>query len=859
MRVTALWLAVGAILTLFAGLLVAYSHLFDWALPVEEMPAATLGVAMALSGAVFVTLLPLIRASVALPAGLQAKLLMLVLAVGCSIRIALFFTEPALEDDYNRYLWEGALTANGISPYAVSPLEARRASPDTTLGRLAQEGAPVLARVNHPELKTTYPPIAHAAFALAYLASPWNINAWKLIALATDAATMLLLLMLLRAAGRPALWAALYWWNPIVVKELVNSAHMDGLAVALLLAVLLLSTRRHHVWAVILLAAAIGTKLWPILFAPLVLRPLCNGIRPLLASLAFLGATTVLWLLPAWLGGLDPHSGYVAYLQRWATNSALFPLLEASALTSLQWLGLGGSAWAVARGAIALVLGGLALRQAWKPISSTGDLMRRAGFLAASLVLLSPAQFPWYMIWMIPFLAFRPHWGLLAISITTPLYYAAFHYYARGSYDVFLNLVVWIIWLPVWALLAAEAIGKARSKGKSGTIDGAQTAIDPGGSAAPLAFAAHGSQHSAGSATAQGSRWLNLGLVVVSTLSTVLLVELAYRVTVGKPVFRLIDWRAERVLANWIGDRVIVDPVLGWTLRPWNDNKSYTTIDYGIRKNADETTIRTGSILAVGDSFTEGWEVENDHTWPAILEVLTGRPVVNGGVGAYGADQIFLRAEQLLPIVKPKVLIIGILENDIHRSAFTIFGAPKPYFTLERGELRYHPPEPIEQQAREGVLSRAADGVREALAYSAVSDFVLSRLAPNYWYHRGRQVFRKIGMDEPAVTCALVARLKTRLDKEGIRALLFMQHDAYNVLGGDTPSIHAQRVVACAEAAGVQVVDQFKSLRAIVAADPDSIRDYYHKRPANAYGHMTWKGNRHAARLLAEALGKEPP
>ena len=347
------------------------------------MPAATLGFAMAMSGVVFVTLLPLIRASLTLSAGMQKRLLMLVLAVGCCLRLALFFTEPALEDDYNRYLWEGALTANGISPYAVSPLDARRAPPDTSLGRLAQEGAPVLARVNHPDLKTTYPPVAHAAFALSYLVSPWNLNAWRLIALAADVATMMLLLMLLADAGRPALWAALYWWNPIVVKELVNSAHMDGLAVALLLAALLLSVRRHQVWAVVVLATAIGTKFWPILFVPLVLRPLWPRILPLLASLAFLGATTILWLLPAWLGGLDPHSGYVAYLRQWATNSALFPMIEAAVRMPLRWFEFGNGAWAVARAAIALSLGGLALWAAWKPISTAEDLMRRAGLLAA--------------------------------------------------------------------------------------------------------------------------------------------------------------------------------------------------------------------------------------------------------------------------------------------------------------------------------------------------------------------------------------------------------------------------------------------------------------------------------------------
>ena len=91
---TALWLILGAVLTLFAGLLVAYSHRFDWQLPVEQMPAATLGFAMAAAGVVYLAVLPLIRMSLALPADAQKRLVALVLAIGLGLRLMLLFTEP---------------------------------------------------------------------------------------------------------------------------------------------------------------------------------------------------------------------------------------------------------------------------------------------------------------------------------------------------------------------------------------------------------------------------------------------------------------------------------------------------------------------------------------------------------------------------------------------------------------------------------------------------------------------------------------------------------------------------------------------------------------------------------------------
>lgn len=455
-----LWLAIGAPLMLFAGLLAVSSHRFDWELPVRQMPAATLGFAMAAAGVAYMALLPVIRASLRLPSAARKHLLALMVAIGVGLRLMVFFGEPALEDDYYRYMWEGALTANGISPYAVSPRAAKAAAPDTVVGRLAEEAGPVLARVSHPDMTSTYPPVAQAAFALAYLASPWNLAAWKIVALAGDAATMVLLLMLLGDAGRSSLWAALYWWNPIVIKEIANSGHMDAIVTALVLAALLCGARQRRIGAVLMLGLAIGSKLWPALLVPLVLRPLWPRLLPLTAALAPLLTMTALWLVPTWWHGLDPDAGYVAYVQHWTTNSALSPAIESLSRLSLRPFGLEQSAWAAARISAALVLGGFALWQAKSGIAGTPDLMRRAAIVTASLVLLSPAQFPWYMIWMLPFLAFRPSLGLLATTVTVPLYYVAFHLYARDSYAVFKDWVVWAIWAPVWVLLLVEALSR---------------------------------------------------------------------------------------------------------------------------------------------------------------------------------------------------------------------------------------------------------------------------------------------------------------------------------------------------------------------------------------------------------------
>jgi len=105
-------------------------------------------------------------------------------------------------------------------------------------------------------------------------------------------------------------------------------------------------------------------------------------------------------------------------------------------------------------------LGGLACALSVRPIAGTDDLLGRASLLVAALVLLSPAQFPWYAVWFAPFLAFRPWGGFLILTATAPLYYLSFYFIAAGEPALFKHYVVWIIWIPVWTALLVEALGR---------------------------------------------------------------------------------------------------------------------------------------------------------------------------------------------------------------------------------------------------------------------------------------------------------------------------------------------------------------------------------------------------------------
>lgn len=75
-----------------------------------------------------------------------------------------------------------------------------------------------------------------------------------------------------------------------------------------------------------------------------------------------------------------------------------------------------------------------------------------------------------------------------------------------------------------------------------------------------------------------------------------------------------------------------------------------------------------GTILAFGDSLTDGKGTSRDNSYPAVLEELSGRTVINAGIsGEITADGL-VRLQQLLDESTPDLLILLQGGNDILRN-----------------------------------------------------------------------------------------------------------------------------------------------------------------------------------------------
>jgi len=380
-------------------------------------------------------------------------LLMAVIAVGLLMRLAQIGAVPILEDDYYRYLWDGAVTAQGHNPYAYSPEHVQQHDegvPDDLL-RLAGASGGVIDRINHPWLRTIYPPTAQAAFTVGYWVSPFDIRGLRLVWLGLDLTVVCLLIALLRGSSSRIFGLAIYWLNPLLIKEVFNAGHMELVLVVGLLAALLAAGRGLHKTGGMLLGLAAGAKLWPVLWLPLLLRHgWTTWRRGIGVTIAFAFPAAVL-ALPILLGRLDAGSGFTAYAQRWQMNDSAYLLIHEGA--KLLWP---GHAQMLARLIVAAVVLGVMAFCVRRIRPTLDSLVGGATFITATLFLLSPTQFPWYYLWLLPLLALRPMWSLLALTVTLPLYYLRFPMDAMGHATWFDYGIVWIEFVPVWLLLAWE-------------------------------------------------------------------------------------------------------------------------------------------------------------------------------------------------------------------------------------------------------------------------------------------------------------------------------------------------------------------------------------------------------------------
>ena len=331
------------------------------------------------------------------------------LLAAVAFRLVLASQPPALSDDVYRYVWDGRVQAAGHHPYKFAPADRMRAP---------LRDATIYPRINHPEIPTIDPPLAEMLFAgLAW--AGLGVRGFKITMALFDIGAVAALVALLRALGRPRHHVILYAWNPLAVVETAWSGHVEPVGVALLLLALAAITRGHGARAAAALAAAVQTKLLPLLLVPGFVRRLKSREVLVLVGVAALLAA------PYALRGPAYGAGVLTYAHRWEHGSIAFPailaLYERLDLAPLL-KGAIASPQELARLTVGLLALGWAVAQSFR---ARIDAAHEARLALGGALLLAPTLHPWYLLWVLPLAAAAPAGGWLLAAALIPLQYLA--------------------------------------------------------------------------------------------------------------------------------------------------------------------------------------------------------------------------------------------------------------------------------------------------------------------------------------------------------------------------------------------------------------------------------------------------
>ena len=369
----------------------------------------------------------------------SARTMRLVWGAALVFRLTVLPLQPSLSEDAARYRWQGMVQHAGGDPYTATP------------GDPAWEGLrdATWPRIAGPEKPSAYGPVIEQLNlwhfrSVSALASDPLRQVWlfKLPFALADLAVGWALLGLLSAVGRPKAWVLIYLWSPLAVTEFWIEGHNDSLALLFAVVALALAARQRPVGALSALSVAAMCKFWPAVLYPFLLFGRREGRwkfewKGAFASLMVLAALC----LPYWrsISAVFPTLG--GFVGGWRNNDSLFAaFLE---LTGGHML----AAAAVAQCALALAI----IASRWLALPPV------AGETAAicAVLLVSANCLPWYLTWMVPFLAVHPSPPLL---LWTALVSLAYHvvpgYEALGiwEYDrelVRLEYAPVLLWLGV--------------------------------------------------------------------------------------------------------------------------------------------------------------------------------------------------------------------------------------------------------------------------------------------------------------------------------------------------------------------------------------------------------------------------
>lgn len=242
-----------------------------------------------------------------------------ILLLGMGIRLALFFAEPNLSDDYFRFIWDGTLIKNGINPFVFLPSEVMEWPNAKEMG-FTQE---LYNGFNSQEYYSVYPPVNQSIFFLSAFFGNGNTYISALVIricmLLAEFASIYFLGKLLLHQNQPI--KVLFWYalNPLILLEFTVNLHFEGIMISFMLGALYYLVNKKFAWSGVFWALAICTKLIPLIYLAFLFKR--YTVKQWLTVGGVAGLTTLVLFLPFWnpvipeniQDSLDKYFGYFEF------------------------------------------------------------------------------------------------------------------------------------------------------------------------------------------------------------------------------------------------------------------------------------------------------------------------------------------------------------------------------------------------------------------------------------------------------------------------------------------------------------------------------------------------------------------
>jgi hypothetical protein len=312
--------------------------------------------------------------------------------VAFSLRLLFLFSIPALSDDFYRFIWDGRLIEEGISPYSYLP---NKIIKDQLIG--GPSNIELFQKMNSPNYFSVYPPVLQLLFFISVKLSfgydALAVINLRLFILLAEFGTFIYLKKILDFLKINKTKIFLYFLNPLIIIELTGNLHFEAVMIFFLIASLYYLMLNRYSFSAGFIALAISTKMIPLLFLPLILKKI--GWKNGMVYSAFSAGIIILLFLPFIEKELISNVGNSVslYFQKFEFNASFYYLLREIGFEMVGYntISIIGKVLPIISTCLILFVSFIGTKVTWQ------DFFRRALTILFIYYLLSLVVHPWYV------------------------------------------------------------------------------------------------------------------------------------------------------------------------------------------------------------------------------------------------------------------------------------------------------------------------------------------------------------------------------------------------------------------------------------------------------------------------------